>query len=305
MDPANPLESGYAYVVNSEKSDGEGGVYALYFDKDGNTIDYKALLTGTDRNCGGGHTPWNTWISCEEEEPTGQCWQIDPYEERVEKTKLGGEGGEYESVACDDRNPANPVFFTTEDLGDGALRRFVANGAGWDALHSNGETTFLEILDGSSFRWTTDEGAARDSAERFYQNSEGIQFHEGLLYFMCKVDGKMMILDLDNMTYESEDSGKKFYGEGSFGDQPDQNMFGPTRKYMYFTEDGGSNPGVYARYGRDGTYFTLYQALQGGAYDGDETIGIALSPDHKRLYSGIQDYGIIFELTREDGLPFE
>jgi hypothetical protein len=307
-DPSNPLGAGYAYVTNSELNDNEGGVYSIHFDKDGNVLQYKELLSKTSRNCGGGHTPWNTWISCEEQEDLdGQCWQIDPYAERAEKTVLGDDngGGEYESVACDNRNPANPVFFTTEDLSDGALRRFVAQGAGWDVLHSDGDHSFLEFTGDGTFRWTTDEDAARSSASKWYPNTEGIQFHEGKLYFMAKERMEMFILDVDNFTWEKEESGKKFYGEGSFEEQPDQNMFGPTRKFMYFTEDGGKSPGVYARYGRDGTYFTLFQGIPGGEYADDETIGIALSPDHRRLYAGIQDAGIIFEITRSDGLPFE
>eukprot|EP00986_Skeletonema_menzelii_P017174 scaffold18042_cov108-Skeletonema_menzelii.AAC.1 len=67
----------YAYLSNSEKSSGNGGVYGLYFNKDGQITDYKALLTGTSRNCGGGMSPWNTWISCEEV-AGGQCWQVEP-----------------------------------------------------------------------------------------------------------------------------------------------------------------------------------------------------------------------------------
>lgn len=304
MDPNNPTESGYVYVVNSEEEDGGGGVYGIYFDKDGNVLEYKALLEKTTDNCGGGHTPWHTWISCEEYED-GQCWQIDPVNERVAETKLGGNGGRYESVAVDNRNPNAPIFFTTEDHERGALRRFLANGNGWDALHTDGETTFLNILDDSTFEWTDDEDEGRDSAEKYFRNSEGIQVHEGKLYFMAKKDFKMLILDLDNMTYTTETTGKKFYGEGSFDNQPDQNLFGPTRKYIYFTEDGGESPGVYARYGSDGTYFTLFQAVKGGRYGEDETVGIALSPDHKRFYAGIQDFGVIFEFTRDDGLPFE
>lgn len=301
--PDNPLEDGYAYVVNSEEGDGDGGVYGIYFDKDGNVLEYKSLLRGTTDNCGGGLTPWNTWVSCEEYSD-GQCWQVDPYGGGAKETKLGGSGGRYESVAVDNTNAMNPVFFTTEDDEAGAMRRFVANGNGWDALHSDGDESFLNILDRSNFEWTTDEDAARESAARFYRNSEGVQYHEGKLYFMAKKDYKMIVLDLDDMTYETETTGKKFYGEGSFGAQPDQNLFGPTRKYIYFTEDGGSSPGVYARFGNDGTFFTLFQAITGGVYDGDETVGIALSPDNKRFYAGIQ-MGIIFEFTRDDGLPFE
>ena len=49
-----PLKDGYVYVSNSEMRQGEGGVYAMYFDHDGNVVDYKILLSGTTRNCSGG-----------------------------------------------------------------------------------------------------------------------------------------------------------------------------------------------------------------------------------------------------------
>jgi len=50
-----PLDDGgYVYVSNSEASNGKGGVYGLYFDSDGNVVEYKALLKGTSNNCGCG-----------------------------------------------------------------------------------------------------------------------------------------------------------------------------------------------------------------------------------------------------------
>jgi hypothetical protein len=53
---------GWIYVSNSEViTQGGGGVSAIYFDKDGNVVDYQHLLTGTTMNCSGGKTPWNTW----------------------------------------------------------------------------------------------------------------------------------------------------------------------------------------------------------------------------------------------------
>lgn len=303
----HPLEDGYVYISNSEADDsGSGGVYGLYFDKYGNITDCKALLTGTTTNCGGGITPWNTWVSCEEHD-AGQCWEIDPIMERTAQTRLGSiDGGKYESVAVDNRNPDRPVFYVTEDREHGALRRYVANGNEWGALHSvdGGTTTFLHILGDGTFEWTTDEDIGQESAGDYFPNAEGIQVHEGHVYFMSKEHRMLIILDLDSMTYETEYSGMKFYGEGYFSDEPDQIIFGPTQKYMYFTEDGGNSPGVYARYGGDKTYFTLFQGIN-GVYSDDETVGIAISPDHKRFYAGIQDAGYIFEFSREDGLAFE
>jgi Bacterial protein of unknown function (DUF839) len=68
---------GYVYASNAELGSGAGGVFGVEFDSLGRVGNYKALLTGTDRNCNGGRTPWNTWVSCEEV-AGGQCWQVDP-----------------------------------------------------------------------------------------------------------------------------------------------------------------------------------------------------------------------------------
>jgi len=97
-------DDGYVYISNSEMKEKKGGVYGLYFNKHGDIIDYKQLLSGTTRNCSGGKTTWNTWLSCEEY-GRGQCWQVDPKERRPPQiTKLGGvNGGNYEAVAVDHR----------------------------------------------------------------------------------------------------------------------------------------------------------------------------------------------------------
>jgi hypothetical protein len=47
-------DGGYVYMSNSEDDTGKGGVFGLYFDKDGGITNYKALLSGTTWNCGGG-----------------------------------------------------------------------------------------------------------------------------------------------------------------------------------------------------------------------------------------------------------
>ena len=76
-------------------------------------------------------------------------------------TLIGGDGGHYESVAVDNRNPDQPIFFLTEDFKQGALRRFEADGSGWDSLHTGGNTTFLRFLDDNKFEWTGDESLDR------------------------------------------------------------------------------------------------------------------------------------------------
>lgn len=128
------------------------------------------------------------------------------------------------------------MFFTTEDHEFGALRRFEADGKGWDSLHSGGNTTFLLILDNKNYEWTTDEFTARNSAATYYRNAEGIVYHEGLLYFTAKKTHTLFILDLQNLTYESEYTGAMFTGKGSFNAQPDQIFLGNYKRWIYFSE---------------------------------------------------------------------
>ena len=60
-----PDGDGWVYAINSEEENKNGGVGAIYFDKRGKVTDYKMVLSKTSRNCSGGKTYWNTWVSCE------------------------------------------------------------------------------------------------------------------------------------------------------------------------------------------------------------------------------------------------
>ena len=276
---------------------------------------WHALISScVQSNCGGGLSPWNTWISCEEMEGWGQCWQVDPdpaseNHSSPTRTVLGGNGGAFESVAVDNTDPNEPIFFLTEDHEAGALRRFVADGNGWDSLHNGGTTSYLYFIDDQNFEWTSSIDDGRRSAQWYYPNSEGISYFDGMLYFVSKEMQTLYTLDLAQMTYQREGTGgSHLLGRGSFNAQPDQIFIASGvgeagKRYQYFTEDGGSSPGLFARDG-DGSYYTVFQGIE-GVYEEDETVGVAFTRDRTRLYAGLQDVGLLLELTRDDGMPFE
>mmetsp|Transcript_474 Transcript_474/g.632 ORF Transcript_474/g.632 Transcript_474/m.632 type:complete len:130 (-) Transcript_474:1014-1403(-) len=111
----------------------------------------------------------------------------------------------------------------------------------------------------------------------------------------------LFILDLDALTYERSST-----ENGAFDGQPDQIARILPKKgkkeLLYFCEDAKKPQlsGIHAR-GGDGNYYTI---LEGVDFPGDETTGLAFSPGYKYMYVSIQHAGIIFEVTREDNLPF-
>jgi secreted PhoX family phosphatase len=281
------------------------------------------LLSGTSRSCSGGITPWNTYVSCEEVKD-GQCWQVDPdpsskYHARPEATEIGF--GYFEALAYDDRDPTRPVFFVVEDTKFGALRKYtppaLPNGAvaDWSSLHTPGGTTeFLLFIDDKTFTWTAcDENAARLSQAANFPYVEGVDVKDGILKFLSKVTYKLYTLDLDRGTYTTMWTNNTLAGDGEFGDSPDQIVRNNGGDFLYFTEDGGRTPGVYVL-DPSGDMHAIFEPYD-PMYKGDETTGLAFSPDGKTMFANFQDCGCsvpyaddcgcLFQFIRDDGMSFD
>lgn len=307
-DPDNTTNpGGWLYVSNSEMPDRQGGVGRFKFDQYGSVIEYDMLLTGTSMNCGGGRTPWNSWVSCEEVLDVGQLYQVDPTGQRPpERMTMAMEGGIWESFAFDDRNKETPRFFVTEDHHKGCLRRFTPQVTNWtdpwQMLHNPGKTEYLLLYpdatnNGGSFGWTDDFHVARENAFVLAQHPEGIDVYEGQLYFVCKYIKMLFALNLDDFTYYNHTT-----LNGLFDGSPDQmqRILGDSRDLLYFTEEQGTGAGVHAR-DHVGQFYTVFESPDNVG----ETTGLAFSPDGRFLYTAYQDAGVLYAVWRIDGMPFQ
>ena len=298
---------GWVYVSNSEMPEtGEGGAGSLTFDKDGNILDYKMLLDGTTMNCGGGRTPWMTWVSCEELERTGKLYQVDPTGQREPQIMtLGSDGGRWESFAYDVRDLSKPHFCVTEDHHKGALARFTPDSPDWNnpwgMLHSEGKIHYLQLnfdstSNGGTFEWIIEKETARQNARDHYPQTEGIDVHGSELLFVCKGLKMIYTLNVDNQTWHRTST-----VSGLFDGQPDQlqRILQNPADLLYFTEEGGVDAGIHAR----DEYARFYTILESQVYPG-ETTGLSLSPDGRFMYVAYQDVGKVFCTWRRDGRPF-
>ena len=150
-----PLIEGFVYDPA-----GRGGTTTIEVAPDGSRVRQYVSLAGTYKNCAGGRTPWNTWLSCEEtervlEKPHGYIFEVDPHDQEANRDprpiKALGRFP-HEAVVVD---PETFVMYETEDarrpnggfyrftppadalpLGKGSLRRLADDAGTLEALRA-------------------------------------------------------------------------------------------------------------------------------------------------------------------------
>jgi hypothetical protein len=290
-------DNGWLYASNAENYSSrskwyDGGVGVLEFNSNGKVIGYQKVASGTRSNCGGGMTPWNSWITCEEA-AGGRVVQTDPYGNKAQTVTALGNLGWYESFSYDD-DTTIPTFYVTRDSKDGVVTRFTPDDAAykcylkpndyerWCTLNS-GSIDYLHLSsNNNSVEWTTDYFKASQNANELYPSGEGVDVRNGVLFFTSKSTKQLLTVNLRTKKYSLSST-----KSGAFQNQPDQiaNLFiGPDTELLLFCEDGGPDAGLHGR-NRFGQYFTLlYRGRRRRTEQDEEATGLGMSPDGKHLY---------------------
>jgi secreted PhoX family phosphatase len=189
-------DGGWVYVANSELDAGAGGASMVRFDSAGTVVEDRRILSGTNRNCAGGPTPWGTWLSCEEV-ALGRVWETDPLGLTPAVARLAMGRFNHEAAAVD---PVSGFVYLTEDVTDGAVYRFRPSSPG------NLSSGVLEVMteSGGVLGWAqVPDPSATSAATRNqvtgtkrFNGGEGAWFDAGKLYFTTKGDNRVWTYDV-------------------------------------------------------------------------------------------------------------
>lgn len=166
-----------------------GGTTTIVYDtKKQEVVTEYLSLAGTLRNCAGGPTPWNSWITCEEtddrsgsngkvvlEEDHGYNFEVPASAEitLADPVALKAMGRfRHEAIAVD---PKTGIVYQTEDRDDGLIYRFIPNVPG--KLAEGGKLQALVVIDGpkDTRNWSSDQIAVGTSFSTRWIDMEDVE----------------------------------------------------------------------------------------------------------------------------------
>lgn len=153
------VDPALVYDPGTQGTPSLGGTTTLVYDtrggrEPGELVRHFMSLAGTERNCAGGPTPRNSWISCEETvlraggasaRDHGWCFEV-PAEAmpRLVQPRPIEAMGRFRHEACA-TNPASGVVYLTEDREDAAFYRYLPDDP--DRLIDGGRLQALVLAD--------------------------------------------------------------------------------------------------------------------------------------------------------------
>ncbi len=297
-------DGGWIYVSNSEIDKKMGGTGALRFNSEGTVISAYSILKNTSRNCSGGTTPWQTWLSCEEIE-RGYVWECDPFGKNKAQVKAELGCFRHEAIAFDVNS--NKLYLT-EDQPDGCLYRFTPYEM-MDSGHVSLDEGFLEVAEvivsghAKIIRWhrLPDPSAAAIETRKQvkhctqFNGGEGIWYYGGKVYFTTKGDNRVWVYNTQNHSLHIIYDASHYTSPILIGvDDITSNELGE----LLVAEDKGNMQIVIL------SGSTIKPLLQLVGHDQSEITGLAFSPDGSRLYfssqrgkTGRNENGVTFEIS--------